>query len=286
MKHLASLLLAIACLLAGGCGATRPMHTSTITIPARGAHHAAVTVFSPPTPSRTVAGHHANPRSPIRSARMVAAAFAAAYPRYLTGRLSARRLPGLSPAALTNLEQTRPLSPRQRVIHLRLLTVNGADGGWSITYTASVGVRRTTIADAVTLVPGVNGWQITHITPPDLDQLIAADPVAPVPPSALRAAAVAFTRSYLAYTYAYAPAASLTHLTAHLREQLAARPPTVPAAIRALHPQIINVAFARLNTTVWLAIAQITDGPDQYTIQSTVAHTGRGWTAIHVTAGD
>jgi len=284
MKQPGSLLLATACLFASGCGATTPPGTSTTT--ARAEARAAVTVSSPPARSRTVAAHDANPRLPIASARMLAAAFAAAYPRYLTGRLPAQRLPGLTPAALANLEQTRPLSPRQRAIHLRLRTVNGEDGGWTITYTATLGARRTTITAGLTLIPRSGGWQITRITPPDLDQLTAVHPLAPAPPSALRGAAVAFTRSYLAYTYAHAPAAILTHLTARLREQLAARPPSVPVWIRALHPQIINVAFARLNSTVWLAIAQVTDGPDRYTIQTTLALDGRGWTAIHVTTGD
>ena len=286
MKHLGSPLLAIACLLAGGCGASRPMPPSTTTIPAPGAQHAPVTVSSLPAPSRTVAGHDANPRRPIPSARIVVAAFAAAYPRYLDGRLSAPRLPGLSPAVLANLEHTGPLSPRLRGLRLTMATVTPADGGWSITYTVSLAARRITIAATLTLLPGANGWRITHITPPDLDQLIAVHPVAPAPPSAVRAAALAFTRSYLAYTYAHASAASLTHLTARLRDKLVARPPSVPAAIRALHPQLINVAFARLTGTVWLAIAQVTDGPDRYTIQSTLAHAGRGWNAIHVTTGD
>ena len=107
--------------------------------------------------------------------------------------------------------------------------------------------------------------------PPDPDTLIAPlQPETPgTGPAAARRAALGFTRGYLNYTYGHAAAKQLRDLTSTLRAAIAANPPCVPAAVRALHPRVASVALIRQGTG-WLADANVTDEQDTYQVISEV----------------
>lgn len=266
--------LAFAGLLVAGCAITAP------TTPVRPLHHHLITIPTASVPPWPPVGHQARARTSASSARMVVARFAAAYPRYLNGRVPARQLPGLSVPALSGLEQTRP-----RAIRLRPVAIAPTHDGWTVRYHAATQHRRGTVTARLTLAPSRGGWQIMRVDPPDLDQLTATHHKLSLPPAALRSRAVAFTHRYLAYTYAHARATVLTDLTRSLRRQLISRPPTVPASVRALCPHITSLALAHLTGGVWLATAQVTDGHNTYAIHSTLAHVRSRWVVRRVTAG-
>lgn len=281
MKHATAALSLIAALLATSCATSSPAH--------RIAHGVAgqEPATTPPVavPSGVAAPGAGDRRTPS-SAHAVVSAFAAAYARYLEGRLPARRLPGLSPSALASIAQTAPPPGRFGTLRLRPVAIELRDGGWTVPYAATLGSRHGTIVATLALARGPDGWRITQITPPDLDQIIATHPPAPTVPPGVRAAALAFTRSYLAYTYGHARAAALTDLARGLRERLTASRPAVPAAVRVLIPRVTGMAFAHPAQRAWLATAHVTDTRNSYTIQTTLAHTGSAWLAVRVTVGD
>jgi hypothetical protein len=276
--------LAVACLLATACAnsnhhATRPPRThvqplaAPITVTAQ-------TPAATPAAVRRRGGVNGSPAA----ACSVVVRFADAYPRYLTATLAARRLPRLAPSGLATVAQTGRLPTRLRHLQLRAVGIEQHGTSWMIRYITSIAGHRATLSSRVTLTRTPDGWQIAQITPPDLDQLIAQHPPSTPVPTLVRVAAVAFTRSYLAYTYAHGPAAALTHLTRPLRARLASTPPTVPAGVRVLDPRATSIAFAPVAGGRWLAIADVIDGVAGYQLQSTLVPTPRGWLVIRVSA--
>jgi hypothetical protein len=224
--------LAVACLLATACAnsnhhATRPPRThvqplaAPITVTAQ-------TPAATPAAVRRRGGVNGSPAA----ACSVVVRFADAYPRYLTATLAARRLPRLAPSGLATVAQTGRLPTRLRHLQLRAVGIEQHGTSWMIRYITSIAGHRATLSSRVTLTRTPDGWQIAQITPPDLDQLIAQHPPSTPVPTLVRVAAVAFTRSYLAYTYAHGPAAALTHLTPPrtAREHAADRPRGRPRA--------------------------------------------------------
>lgn len=266
------LLAAVTGLVATGCATATPVPTPRIRPPRQ---QGVPTITVVPAGSPTPVSH-----SPRLSPRMAVARFAAAYPRYLNGRLPARRLPGLSAAALAGVKQAR-----SRAVRLRVISLDQGAGTWTIRYAATTGRRHGTVIARVSLTRTRHGWAIAQIDPPDLDQIAATHPTPSSPPRALRAATLAFTRGYLAYTYGQAPAAALTHLTPALRRQLTAHPPTVPAVVRTRHPRVMRLALARPTRAVWLASAQVSDGANSYAVDSTLTHTRSGWIVRRVSTG-
>jgi hypothetical protein len=208
----------------------------------------------------------------------VVTAFATAYAHYLSGRVPARRLADVSATMLATFQHTRA-----GALRLRVVSITRRAGGWTVLY-APLGQPAAAVIARVTLARTADGWEIARIEQPDLDQLTARHPTPPTPPAAVRAAVIAFTRGYLAYTYAHRSATTLTHVTARLRHRLTTPPPSVPASVRALDPRITRLVFVRTRTGRWLATAQVNDGVNRYAIESTLTHSGARWTVTHLTA--
>ena len=100
-------------------------------------------------------------------------------------------------------------------------------------------------------------------------------------PAAARRAALAFTNSYLAYTYGHATASQLRDLTPELRAAITANPPRVPATIHALHPRIATLALTPLpHHPGWQADANVTDGQDTYQVISLVGRIHGEWLVV------
>jgi hypothetical protein len=125
------------------------------------------------------------------------------------------------------------------------------------------------------------GPAAAHAIPTDPDTLIAPNPPAapPTGPAAARPAALGFTQSYLAYTYGHVAARQLRDLTPALQAAIAANPPVVPPAIRALHPRISSVALTR-DRARWMAAANVTDGQSTYQVTSVLARIRGDWLAV------
>ncbi|HYB28311.1 MAG TPA: hypothetical protein VEF89_16980 [Solirubrobacteraceae bacterium] len=141
---------------------------------------------------------------------------------------------------------------------------------------------QTTTAELLLTTRG-SRWVLAELVPPDLDTLITPNPPAqpPAGPARARHAALAFTHSYLAYTYAHATAPQLRDLTPALRASLTANPPQVPAAIRALHPRIATLALTQ-QAAHWRANANVTDGQNTYQVNILLDRVADRWLAINL----
>jgi len=104
-----------------------------------------------------------------------------------------------------------------------------------------------------------------------------------LPPAAARRAALAFTNSYLDYTYGHATAKQLRDLSRELRAAITANPPRVPATIHALHPRIATLALTPHHPD-WLADANVTDGQDTYQVISLVGRIHSEWLVVALTS--
>jgi len=215
------------------------------------------------------------------SARAVAAVFAAAYARYLEGRLGADELPSCTPAARALLAQSGPLPARLRAMRWRLIGLWGGGSSWSARLEAIGAVGHGALSAQLTLTRTSSGWQVTAIDPPDPDDLLLAPRPAAAPsgPAAARAAALAFTVSWLAYSYGHATPAQLRDLTMSLRSALAANPPRVPPSIRGLYPRVASLAL-RAEGARWLASANVTDGQNTYQVIIIVGQVQGRWLVI------
>jgi hypothetical protein len=242
-------------------------------------------------PSTTTTGRErsltARPSGPARRAgpRAVATAFAAAYARYLQGRLPAGQLPACTPAAQAMIAQSGPLPARLRRGPLRLIGVRGGPRSFSARFLLTGALGPHALSAGLLLAPSGSGWEIDAVDPPDLDPVPPSPAPARLPggppggPAAARTAALAFTDSWLAFTYGHAGASELQALSAALRSRLAASPPRVPTAIRALHPRVASLALTREGTRR-SADANVTDGPDTYQVIALLARTHAGWLVI------
>ncbi|MBV9193389.1 MAG: hypothetical protein JO168_04530, partial [Solirubrobacterales bacterium] len=169
--------------------------------------------------------------------------------RYLQRQLSATRLPDCSSAAKATITAAGPL-PTQLQARLQLISVHGGPPVWTAQYAITLQQRHYTLPAGVTLANAATGWEITAVTPSDPDQVLVPDARDNIPaaPPAARKAARALITSWLEYTYGHATARQLQDLTTSLRANLAASPPDVPPAMRALHPRITNIALSKAPT--------------------------------------
>ena len=254
---------------------------STLTQPvtSRPDKHASAATRARPATITPQPGH---PRSvPPNPPHAVATAVARAYARYLAGQLPAQRLPALTPQALAIAPQSDPLPARLHVTQVRLTSLNRDGNSWAASYTiVDPRGRQTTTAQLLLTTRG-SRWVVAELIPPDLDTLITPNPPAlpATGPAAVRHAALAFTHSYLAYTYGHATARQLRDLTPALRAAIASNPPQVPAAIRALYPRIAILTITPQHGA-WLAEANVTDGQDTYQVISLLHRVDRDWLAF------
>ena len=266
-------LLAAACVLAITSTAVQPptTHTGKHTRVAAGTRSA--TVIAKPT--------RIPPSAPSPQPRAVAATVAQAYARYLDGQLPARRLPALTPHALTIARTSGPLPARLHVTQVRLTSLTGGGDAWTAHFAIRDTHGRQTTTAQLVLSATDGPWRVAELIPPDPDILITPNPPAlpPTGPATARHAALEFTHSYLDYTYDHPAASQLHDLTTTLRAAITANPPQVPANIRALHPRISTLALTR-DGARWLADANVTDGQDTYQLTSLVGRVHGDWLVV------
>ena len=266
-------LLAAVCVLAIASTATQPATTRTGTHTRAAARTVPAAVIAEPTRSPRTASS-AQPRA-------VAATVAQAYARYLDRQLPARQLPAFTPQALATARNSGPLPARLHATQVRLTSLTGG-GDRSTAHLAIWDTRRRQTTTAQLVLSATDGpWKVGELIPPDPDTLITPIPPAlpPTGPAAARRAALAFTHSYLDYTYDHPAAGQLHDLTPKLRASIAANPPQVPAAIRGLHPRIASLALTR-DGVRWLADANVTDGQDTYQVTSLVGRVHGEWLIV------
>jgi hypothetical protein len=266
-------LLAAVCVLAITSTAVQPPTTPTGKRTVAASRTGSAAVIAEPTRSP--------PSAPSAQPRRVATTVALAYARYLDGQLPAQRLPALTPQALATARNSGPLPARLHATQARLTSLTGAGDNW----TAHFAIRddrgrQTTTAQLVLSATG-GSWKLAELIPPDPDTLTTPTPPAlrPAGPAAARRAALEFTHSYLIYTYDHPAAGQLHDVTPKLRVSIAATPPRVPAAIRALHPRIASLALTR-DGARWLADANVTDGQDTYQVTSVLARVHGDWLVV------
>jgi hypothetical protein len=228
------------CLLAIASAAMRPAGTHTATNVGAAARTIPTNVT--PQPGRP----DSIPRTaPDAQPRTVATAVARAYARYLANQLPAQQLPALTPRALATAHSSGPLPVRLHVTQVRLTSLTAAGKSWTAHFNIiDTRGRQPTTAQLVLSATG-GPWQVAELIPPDPDTLLTPpQPAAPLSgPAAARRAALAFTTSYLNYTYGHAAASQLHVLTPELRAAITANPPRVPATMHALHPGIATLAL-------------------------------------------
>jgi hypothetical protein len=175
-----------------------------------------------------------------------------------------------------------PLPARLQVTQVRLTSLTGAGDSWTAHFNIIDAHGRQTTTTQLGLAATGGTWQVAELIPPDPDTLLTPpQPAAPLSgPAAARRAALAFTNSYLDYTYGHATPSQLRDLTPELRAAITANPPRVPATIHALHPRIATLALTPHRPGWWLADANVTDGQDTYQVISLIGRTHREWLVV------
>jgi hypothetical protein len=269
-------LLAALCVLAIASAAMRPASTHTTKHVGAAARIAPTNVI--PQPGRP----DSLPRTaPHAQPRAIATTVARAYARYLADQLPAQRLPTLTPPALAIARHSGPLPARLHITQVRLTSLTGTGDNWTAHFNIiDARGRQATTARLVLTATG-GPWKVTVLIPPDPDTLLTPpQPAAPLSgPAAARRAALAFTNSYLNYTYGHATANQLRDLTPELRATITANPPRVPATIHALHPRIATLALTP-HRPGWQADANITDGQDTYQVISLAGRIHGEWLVV------
>lgn len=218
---------------------------------------------------------------PQGTARAAARRFAAAYAQVLLGRRAVPSLPLSSSGVLSEAAQvSRPPAG----LHTRAITVGavtGAGNSWATQLQLVTDRGHQTVSADVTVAATTRGWEVVSLLPPDFDQVLAPNPpsLPPSGPGAVRAAATAFLRGYLAFTYGQAKASAIRDVSADLRRTLAASPPQVPASVRSLHPRIAALGLSRQGRE-WVASANTTDGQNTYQVIAVLAEHGGRWVAV------
>ena len=216
---------------------------------------------------------------PQGTARAAARRFAAAYAQVLLGRRAVSSLPLSTSDVLSEAAQvSRPPAG----LHTRAITagaVTGAGNSWATQLQMVTDRGHQTVSADVTVRATPQGWEVVSLVPPD--QVLAPNPPSPPPsgPGAVRAAATAFLRGYLAFTYGQAKASAIRDVSADLRRSLAASPPQVPASVRSLHPRIAALGLSRQGRE-WVASANTTDGQNTYQVIAVLAEHGGRWVAV------
>ena len=275
-KALKRLLLAAVCLLALASASMRPASTHNATHVHAAARTGPTNVIPPP-------GHpHSTPRTtPDAQPRAVATTIARAYARYLANVLPAQRLPALTPRARATARTSGPLPTRLHVTQVRLTRLTGTGDSWTAHFNIiDTRGRQTTTAQLV-LAATAGPWQVAELIPPDPDTLLTPpQPATPLSgPTTARQAALAFTTSYLDYTYGHATPSQLHDLTPQLRATITANPPRVPATMHALHPRIATLALTP-HHPAWQADANVTDGQDTYQVIGLVGRIHGEWLVV------
>jgi hypothetical protein len=208
--------------------------------------------------------------------------FAAAYAQVLMGQRSASALP-LSSSGV-RAEMAGGVWHPPAALHARSMTVGtvtGSGNSWETQLVLVDDRGRQSASANVTVAATPQGWEVVSLNPPDFDQVLA--PKSPVPPpsgpGAVRAAATAFTRTYLAFTYGQAKASAIRDVSGSLRRQLAASPPSVPGSVHSLHPRIAALALSRQGRG-WTSSANVTDGQNTYQVIVTLAQQHGRWVAV------
>ena len=270
-------LLAAVCLLAIASASLRPASTHTATHVGAPARTVPTNVI--PRPGRP---HSTPPTAPGAHPRAVATTVAGAYARYLADQLPAQRLPALTPRTLAiGRNNSGPLPACLHVTQVRLTNLTGAGNSWTAHFNIiDARGRQTTTAQLVLTATG-GPWQVAELIPPDPDTLLT--PLQPAVPlngtAAARRAALAFTNSYLDYTYGHTTATQLRDLTPQLRTTITTNPPRVPATIHALHPRIATLALTP-HRPGWQADTNVTDGQHTYQVISLVVRIHGEWLVV------
>lgn len=274
----------------------RPSTTPTTTSVANATAHTNPT----PTPARsTPSTARTRTPAPARGLAIVAARrFATGYLRFLDGHRRARTLVPASRQARETAAQAGRIPTAKRAGKLRLVSLRHlpATPGEQVMLTARD--RQHIVSAQLTLTIRGGRWEIGDLTAPDLDEVLApshrlvshirfsrASRTRPAgrPPTAARRAARAFLTSYLAFSYGHVPVSGVTALTAGLRHQLAAQPPNVPAAIKALDPVISSLTLENArHRSAWTAVAIVADGQRTYPLSVAVGHHDHRWLARSV----
>jgi len=254
-------------------GAATRSSPTTSSAPASGASTSGSA--SPSTSTSSAAPH------PQGTAQAAARRFAAAYAQVLMGQRPVSSLPLSSSGVLSEAAQASRLPA---TLHTRSITVGavtGAGNSWATQFQLQTDRGRQTVSGDVTVAATTRGWEIVSLLPPDFDQVLAPNPPSPKPsgPGAVRSAATAFTRTYLAFSYGQAKASAIKDVSAALRKQLAASPPQVPASVRSLHPRIAALSLSRQGRE-WVSSANTTDGQNTYQVIAVLAQHGGHWVAV------
>lgn len=128
-----------------------------------------------------------------------AARFARAYQRYLTGKMSARRLPAT--ARVREIAASAgPIPERSSTGPSVLSAVTAiASPGEAVRATFAVSVDDTTYPLEIALADGAGTWRTVDLVPPDFATITAPPATAPTASADLQRSAAAFARRYLRY---------------------------------------------------------------------------------------
>ncbi len=266
------LLIVTAALLAGACGnqaATNPPvttpRTHTATHPRSGSHTNSST-------ATTTTMTHTSSAPPLQALQT----FAGAYGAYLDGRVPAATLPDATAAA--RAEVGPPIPAPRRAGTLALVAISQIAGGPS--YIVSLRDRQHTFGAQLTLTATAAGWQVSTISPPDLDTILGP-PTSAIPPPAGSAgaqhAARAFMNGYLAWLYRHGPTNAIADATPSLLTELKANPPAnYPPAYLAL-AHVVALALKAAPDKSWLAYVTVNDGALTYDLPLTVVAAQSRW---------
>lgn len=280
MRPRSATLILLAAVVAAGCGGTRTPSTSTGT--PTGAASSPSPSYSPGDTSSTSSKRSTRSRPrPIRpSAARVASTFSSAYARYLDGALPAAALPDATAQARAEAGQLMPARARQGTLKMR--SVAAVPGG--STFIAQLADRAHSF-DVQLTVGRVRGRQlVTGLVPPDFDSILgpATQPIPqPAGSGSAQQAARAFMAGYLPWLYGKAPVTAIRAAAPAVVASLKAHPPNIPPAMQGLHPRLAALGMQRQGPG-WLALANVTDGHETYTLQALLKQANGQWMVTSV----
>ena len=285
MRRTLPLTIVLAAVVVVGCASpaphriSQPAATSPASGPARSTSTTTTTSTTTSTTSTTTT--HRPAADPERAA---AAAFAAAYVRFLDGTATAGELPAATASVRAQAAQAGAIPTRRRRGTLVLTKLEPARG-LTDAYLLSARDDAHTFYAQLNLTLQARHWIVSQLTPPDFDQVFAAaGPPPPRPPAgsaAAEQAARAFLRGYLPWLYAEGSLKAIADATRGLLSRLAASPPNVPPTMQRLHPRVDAIAMQRDHGS-WRALPSITDGHETYEIVLTIKHTSTVWQVSNV----
>ncbi len=266
------LLIVTAALLTGACGNQAATNPPVTTPRAHTATHPQSRSHTTSSTAATTTMTHTSSRAPLRALQT----FAGAYGAYLDGRVPPATLPDATAAARG--EVGPPIPAPRRAGTLALVAISQIAGGPS--YIVSLRDREHTFGAQLTLTATAAGWQVSAISPPDLDTILGP-PASAIPPPAGSAdaqhAARAFMNGYLAWLYRHGPADAIADATPSLLTELKANPPAhFPPAYLAL-AHVVALALQAAPDRSWLAYVTVNDGALTYDLPLTVVAAQSQW---------